>query len=151
MPTYRIGDQTVRRKNFYRPCILDEEFEKARNDKAELARLLKITAWADNITNAEWPVVLGYEQATASNRSRLKRKAAGWLMALARIAVLNPELFRGAVDDARRMYGEQVKDEYPWSRMVVALAGLEEGERPCTIEVRVVPEVADLPQSEEES
>ena len=81
-----------------------------------------------------------------AHRSRLKKKASGWLMALARIAVLNPELFRTAVEEAHRMYGEQVKDEYPWSRMVVALAGLEEGERPCTIEVRVVPEVADLAQ-----
>jgi hypothetical protein len=52
----------------------------------------------------------------------VKTKVAGWLMALARIAVLNPELFRMAVEDAHRMYGEQVKNEYPWNHMVGAYA-----------------------------
>jgi hypothetical protein len=52
----------------------------------------------------------------------VKKKVAGWLMALARIAVLNPELFRMAVEDAHRMYGEQVKNEYPWNHMVGAYA-----------------------------
>ena len=52
----------------------------------------------------------------------VKKKVAGWLMALARIAVLNPELFRMAVEDAHRMYGEQVKNEYPWNQMVGAYA-----------------------------
>jgi fructose-specific component phosphotransferase system IIB-like protein len=113
MPRYRIGDQTVRRKNFYRPCVLTEEFANADND--ELVRLLKATSWCDNITNAEWKVVLGEEDASAPNRSRLRKKAAGWLIALARIAVLNPELFEAAAKDARKMYAEQVKQDYPWN------------------------------------
>jgi hypothetical protein len=55
----------------------------------------------------------------------LKKKAAGWLMALARIAVLNPELFQAAMADARRTYSAQVKDEYPWVSMVDHMVGLE--------------------------
>jgi hypothetical protein len=113
------------RKNLWHPCALGPEFEKA--DAAEQLRLFKATYWADNITNAEWPVLLRQPDAknVAVNRSRLKKKASGWLMALARISVLNPDLFAAICEQARTMYADQVKDDYPWHHMAPGLAGLE--------------------------
>src|SRR5918994_1368246 len=73
--------------------------------------LLRLGALASSLTEDNRPLGVG-----------VKKKVAGWLMALARIAVLNPELFRMAVEDAHRMYGEQVKNEYPWNHMVGAYA-----------------------------
>ncbi len=115
MPEYRIGGQNVRRKNWYRPCIMVEEFDKAEadGDHATLARMLKATVWADNIANSEWPVVLHEEEAKPYNRSRLKKKAAGWIMALQRIARLHPELFEEIADLAQRTYQEQIQEEPP--------------------------------------
>ena len=112
MPRYRIADQTIKRKHFYLPCALDARWDDLAPE--EQARLLKATYWADYITEAEWPVVLDHEAATKSNRSRLKRKGAGWLMALGRIAVLNPELFASMLEQARTMYADQVGQEWPW-------------------------------------
>jgi hypothetical protein len=128
MPEYVFGDQVVRRKNLYRPCVMTEEFERlqAEGDHAGIARLLKATAWADNFTNTEWPIVLERFAETeeelqkvrnAPARSRLKRKAAGWLVALQRMALLNPELFEGVADLAGRTYREQIQDE-PVVRLV---------------------------------
>jgi hypothetical protein len=123
MPLYEVGEHRVRRKNSFMPCALGPRFDAA--DAAEQVRLLKETAWADLITEAEWKVVLGHDDATAPNRSRLKRKAAGWLMALARIAVLEPELFEQTARQARDWYADQVGEEYPWS-LARHLAGLHD-------------------------
>ena len=67
MATWRVGDETIRRKNLYMPCALGPRFDEA--DAATRAQLLRETYWADNITNAEWPVVLGDPGSTAVNRS----------------------------------------------------------------------------------
>ncbi|MDQ3661261.1 MAG: hypothetical protein M3454_09435 [Actinomycetota bacterium] len=147
MPTYRIGGRDVRRKNLYRPCIMDEEFDKAHaeGDDATIARLYKATAWADNITDSEWSVVLREEDAKPYNRSRLKKKAAGWLMALQRIARLHPELFEEIADLAQRTYHEQVKEDPPV--LLVWEGWLFEDERPALVghPVNWHP-VADTPQ-----
>lgn len=53
-------------------------------------------------------------------------------MALARIARLNPDLFRAMTEQARTMYVDQVEEEFPWSDLVVSIAGLrvpEHGEK----------------------
>jgi len=95
MPRYTINGQAFRRKNLYMPCIINATFD----DKTpeEQAAIFKATYWADNITNAQLPVVLEHEGASPVERSRLKKKATGWLMALSRIAYLNPALFNEIV------------------------------------------------------
>jgi hypothetical protein len=112
MGRYRIGDQTFRRKNFYMPCIINARFDDMTDD--EKIAVYKSTYWADNITNAEWPVVLGHAEATKSNRSKLKKKMVGWLMALGRIAYLNPGLFEQARREAAELYRKQIENEHPF-------------------------------------
>jgi hypothetical protein len=121
-PTYAADGQKVRRKNVYLPCVIGERLDQM--TPAEQVAVLKATYWADLITAAEWPVVLRHESATAPNRSRLKRKAAGWLMALGRIAALNPDLLDEIARQARAMYPEQIGDAYPVARLALPLAGL---------------------------
>jgi hypothetical protein len=122
MPKYRVGDQTVRRKNFYMPCVIAADV--AGMSDEERAKVLKATYWADNITNAEWPVVLRHEGVKAYVRSKFKRKVVGWLMALGRIAKLNPAFFEECAIAARALYEEQVRQEYPDVRFA-PLFGLE--------------------------
>jgi hypothetical protein len=112
MPTYRIGGQTVRRKNLYLPCAIAARTEEMSDE--EHARVLKAAFWADNITNAEWPVVLEHEDCSPSAKSRLKKKAAGWLVALGRIAYLNPDLYGQIVQQAEEMYSDQIGEEHPF-------------------------------------
>ena len=125
VPEYEIAGQRLRRKNWYMPCVIAADFDGLPDD--EQARVLKATYWADNITNREWPVVLGHDDATTTNRYRLKRKAAGWMMALARISVINPELFEAAAAQAREMYADQVGEQYPWGGIATGLAGIPRG------------------------
>jgi hypothetical protein len=117
---------TITRKNYWHPCVLGPEFEKL-DGTADYARLLNACYWADNLTATEWPVML--EQRTDKRvKSRMKRKIAGWLMILARIAYLNPDLFKAACADARKLYGEQVREDYPWADIVPNLVGLEDAD-----------------------
>jgi hypothetical protein len=106
-PSYRIGDQTFRRKNLWLPCALGADLDAMSED--EQVRVYRATRWLDNITDAEWPAVLG-EPVKSYTRSRLKRKAVGWLMALSRIALLNPALFVEVLDAAAELYREQITD-----------------------------------------
>lgn len=126
MPEYRVGDQIVRRKNTYMPCIIQADFGNL--PPAEQAAVLKATYWADNITNSEWPVVLGHADVPRQPGWRLRKKASGWIVALARIAYLNPDLFGAIVEQARTMYADQVKADFPWATMATGLAGLRRAE-----------------------
>jgi hypothetical protein len=112
MPKFRTKAEghTFRRKNAYMPCIISARVEQM--SEAEYAQMMKETGWADLITNAEWPVVLGHVGATKTNRSRLK-KIAWWLMALGRIAALNPDLFDQAAREARDLYAAQIEGRHP--------------------------------------
>jgi hypothetical protein len=123
MPEFTVkgGDKTFRRKNLYMPCIISARTDEMSED--ELVAIYKATYWADNIAASEWPVVLRHDDASKANRSRLKKKGAGWIMALARIAVINPELFKAMCDQARTMYADQVEDDFPWTSMIPALMG----------------------------
>ena len=98
------------------PCIINDRFDDLTPE--EQAALFKATYWADNITEREWPVVLDHDDANKVHRSRLKKKGAGWLMALARIAHLNPELFRAMAEQACTMYVDQVEENFPWLDLV---------------------------------
>jgi len=126
MPKYRVGDQVVRRKNLYMPCIIAADVDNMTDE--EHAAMLRATYWADNITASEWPVVLGHDGVPRQPGWRLRKKASGWIVALARIAWLNPELFAGIVEQARTMYVEQVKEDFPWASMAPGLAGLRNAE-----------------------
>jgi hypothetical protein len=119
MPKYQLGGTSVRRKNFYMPCVVGPKFRDA--TKEEQARILKATYWADNATNAEWPALLG-DDCSPSAKSRLKKKAAGWLILLARIQLLNPELFADIVRRADGTYLEQIEDESHLLLTIRALA-----------------------------
>jgi hypothetical protein len=77
----------------------------------EDAEMLKATYWADLIAQAEWKAVLGHDDCSPSAKSRLKKKASGWLIALARIYLLRPELFAEIADRANTSYEQQVEDE----------------------------------------
>jgi hypothetical protein len=109
MAEYRIGDRTFSRKNLYVPCIIGARFDSM--TEAEKASAYKAAYWADNITNAEWPLVLRHDGVKAYVRSRFKKKAAGWLMALARVALINPDLFAEIATKADEMYREQIEDD----------------------------------------
>jgi hypothetical protein len=109
VPVYDFDGERVRRKNTYMPCIIGPKFDQA--SPAEQARIFKATYWADNIANREWQALLGEEGFDRSAKSRLKKKAAGWLIALARIYYLNPELFEQIAKQAAEAYSEQVEDD----------------------------------------
>ena len=110
-PRYKHGDETFRRKNFYMPCIINDRFDSLPPE--EQVRLLKATYWADNMTESEWPVVLRKPDCSPSARSRLKRKATGWLVALQRIARLHPEFFEAIAAQADTLYREQIEEPPP--------------------------------------
>jgi hypothetical protein len=111
MPEYQIGGQAFRRKNFYLPCAIAAELDGMSEE--EQAAVYKAAYWADNITNAEWPVVLGHDDFSPSAKSRLKKKAAGWFMALGRIAYLDPDLYNEIVQRAKEMYQDQIGEPHP--------------------------------------
>jgi hypothetical protein len=108
---FRVGEYPVRRKHTYMPCALGPRHDEA--DDAEKARLLNATYWADYITEAEWRALLDEPGCSPSAKSRLKKKAAGWNIALGRIAVLNPRLFREITEQSERLYEEQTGVEHP--------------------------------------
>lgn len=110
-PTYLLGTERVRRKNFYMPCVLGPVFHEATPE--EQAKLLKQTWWADLITDAEWKVILDHADASPSAKSRLKKKVAGWIIAEGRIALLAPDLYLAAVKEARQLYRDQVGERHP--------------------------------------
>ena len=90
------------------PCIVGPRYDEASPE--EKVRLLKATKWADRIADAEWKALLGEEDANRYAKSRLKGKAAEWLMALGRIAYLNPELFAEITEKAAALYEEQIEE-----------------------------------------
>jgi hypothetical protein len=110
-PRYRVGDQTFRRKNDYLPCAIAERVDDMSNE--EYVRVQKAAYWVDSITAAEWKVILGEDGCSPSARSRLKRKAAGWLVALGRIAMLDVELYNEIAAQSRRLYREQIGERHP--------------------------------------
>jgi hypothetical protein len=114
---YALHKAQAERKNLYMPCVIGAEYEDM--TPAEQARVWKDTYWADNITNAEWPAVLRHEGVKAYVRSKLKRKAVGWVMALSRILWLNPTLGAQVLREADALYREQVREEppIPWATL----------------------------------
>jgi len=115
MPQYDFNGQTVRRKNLYMPCAIGPRYDEASPE--EQAEILKATYWADFVAASEWPALLREEGFSPSARSRLKKKAAGWMIVLGRIAVLNPTLLAEIIERAQTAYEEQTEEPYP--RVVV--------------------------------
>jgi hypothetical protein len=147
MPTYKHGGKTFRRKNLYLPCIIGPRLDDMSEE--EVADVYKATYWADNIAASEWPAVLRHDDCSPSAKSRLKKKAAGWLMALQRIALINPELFDEGAAKADDMYREQIEDE-PSIWLVWDGRHFESGEPSrvgCPVDWH---QVADLPQPDDE-
>lgn len=108
---YQVGDQIVTRKHNWLPCALNDRLDGASD--GEIAAALKATWWADLITASEWPALLRLPEGKAPNRSKLKRKLVGWLMASGRIAALDPQLFDQAVREARDLYRQQLGEQHP--------------------------------------
>lgn len=107
LPACEAHAALAKRKTQWMPCIIHERFEEL--SPTEQAAVWKATYWADNVTNPEWPALLGHDDCSPSAKSRLKRKAAGWLMALARMQYLNPEMFAEVAARAEGMYSEQIE------------------------------------------
>lgn len=126
MPDYQIGDQTFRRKNLYLPCMISARTDEMSDE--ERVAVMKAAYWADNITNAEWPLVLRHDGVKAYVKSKFKKKAAGWLMALARVAAINPKLFAEIAAKAEEMYREQIEQS---SFALWALRSLAESRIEC--------------------
>jgi hypothetical protein len=111
MPRYPgSGSNPAGRKNLWIPCAIDATFEDKTPEQQEA--IFKATKWADNITNSEWPVLLG-QVVNRPVRSRLKKKTVGWLMAMGRIAALDPELMDQALREARDLYASQLGETHP--------------------------------------
>jgi len=115
MPTYSIGGELVRRKNLYLPCALAQSMDGLSAE--EEARIYRQTWWADLIAASEWRALLREPGFSPSAKSRLKKKAAGWLIALGRIEQLDGELYGAVVADAQRLYREQVGQHHPLFRL----------------------------------
>jgi hypothetical protein len=111
MPSYKIGDDTFRRKNLYMPCAIAADIESMSQE--EQVAVYKATYWADLFTNAEWPVVLKHEGVKSYVRSRLKKKVVGWWMAMGRLAYLHPTFYNETVAAAKELYREQIGEEHP--------------------------------------
>ena len=110
MPKYLIGDQILRRKNLYLPCAIGARFETLTDE--EQVAIFKKCWWADNITASEWPVVLG-DVRNPSAKSRLKKKAVGWWMALSRLSILAPDIYNDSVKEASELYLELIEENIP--------------------------------------
>jgi hypothetical protein len=94
------------------PCVIGPRFEKMSEE--EQAKVYKATWWADLIAASEWPALLKKDGFSPSARSRLKKKAAGWLIALGRVAAINPDLFAEVLQRATKEYKEQTETEHPF-------------------------------------
>jgi hypothetical protein len=101
----------LERKHSYMPCVIGERYEAM--TLAEQAQVLRETYWADNITKAEWPVVLRHDGVKAYVRSKLKKKAVGWVVALSRMVWLNPEFGAQVLRDADALYRKQIEEDPP--------------------------------------
>jgi hypothetical protein len=96
-----------KRKNLYLPCIIGARIEEMTDE--EYVAALEANRWADRITEAEWKALLRQDGFSPSARSRLKAKASEWLIALGRIAYLDPELFAEIAAKAAETYEEQIE------------------------------------------
>src|ERR1035441_10123241 len=92
------------------PCALGPVFDAA--TPADQLAMMKATKWADNLTNAEWPVML-QDVSNPPVKSRMKKKIVGWIMILTRIMVLNPVLFHEAMVAANDLYTKQTGEQNP--------------------------------------
>jgi hypothetical protein len=101
------------RKHTWLPCVINAETDDD-TPVEEIERIFKATYWSDYITDAEWRALLGREGVSKSARSKLKRKAIGWFMAIGRIAMLDPDLYTAIVDSA--LYAEQIRAPHPCFR-----------------------------------
>lgn len=136
MPLYDYDGTIIRRKNGYLACQMHARLEDM--TEAEQGQAMKAAYWADYVTAAEWEALLGTGKAMRSNRSRLKRKGAGWLVALAHIADNWPEEFDAMVAQARTMHAEQMGRSYPWHRMAPVMAGIRRAVGGETVRVMLV-------------
>ena len=120
-PACSLHKAVSERKNDWMPCVINADFD--RMTPEEQAQVLRETKWADNITNSEWPALLRRPQASKPARSKLKRKAIGWLMALSRIVYLNKPLGGEVLRAADDLYRRQLREApaIPWSPLADVL------------------------------
>jgi len=106
LPRYRIEGKVFRRKNLYIPCVIAEKFDELSPEKK--VEVFKKTWWCDLLTEAEWRTILGQNPPNYKSvvKSRLKKKAVGWLIALGRILTFEPDIYNKAVEEAIRLYRE---------------------------------------------
>lgn len=129
MPKYKFGNQTFRRKNLYIPCVIAQKFDDLPPEKK--VEVFKKTWWCDLLTKTEWATILDYKKVDYEHvvKSRLKKKVAGWLIALARLSLFDSKLFEEAVELAKKTYEELCFQPYPTFNVVSPICKFG-GEKP---------------------
>ena len=120
-PACELHKAVRERKNTWLPCVINADLDGMSPEQQ--AKVFRETKWADNITNSEWPALLRRLQASKPARSKLKRKAIGWLMALSRIVYLNGPLGGEVLRAADDLYRRQLREAptIPWRALADAL------------------------------
>lgn len=113
MPNYVIGYKTFRRKNLYIPCVIAKTFDDLSDE--EKVKIYKKTWWCDLLTNAEWRTILKNNPPSYKKvvRSRLKKKMAGWFIALGRVSIFDPALYNDAVKLSMKLFEELCQMPHP--------------------------------------
>ena len=116
MPKWKLGDKTFRRKNLYIPCVIAERMDELPPERQ--VEVYKKTWWCDLLTEREWRMVLNQNppQHIAVIRSILKKKVAGWLIAMGRLATFEPGLYEESVKLAEDLYRELTGERHPLLR-----------------------------------
>jgi hypothetical protein len=107
------GGHAFGREHTWLPCAVAEDLDGKSGE--EIAAIYRAHRWMDLITNAEWPVLLQRVR-NAPVKSRLKRKLTWWLMALGRVAEIQPDLYDQAATDAKALFEQQFGRPHPLYR-----------------------------------
>lgn len=111
---YSHGKRRATRKHDWLPCVLSREIQST----ADPGKAIEIEArsyFMDYFTDAEWRAIVGKAPAgDRVNKARIKRKVAGWLMAMGRLALLQPDWYSEAARKACSEYQGLLGEPLRW-------------------------------------
>ena len=110
---HTAGKASAVRKHEWMPCVLVADREKYSGE--EWVKLMKRCYFTDFFTDAEWRAIVSDDAKSLSvNRSRIKKKVAGWLMVSNRLAAIRPDWYLDAVHKAESEYEELIGKPLEW-------------------------------------